>query len=230
MIGGYNTTATGLTFTLYLLAKHQEIQTRLREEICRKHQSNDSNNYCYFDNSHCELLDRVWYESLRLYPPVVTTMTRELDDQIDKVQLSFLSSSSAGQKSLALTRDIAIQIPIWTIHHNATYWPEPNRFNPYRENLPIPSSSPLSSNFKNLSPAQFLPFGFGQRSCVGNILANSVARAVLTAILKQYKLELLKQTEEGLDPETGLLRLTSKNMTIKPEKVIYLRLVPVINS
>ncbi len=33
LLGGYDTTSMGLTYAFYLLAKHQEIQDRLREEI-----------------------------------------------------------------------------------------------------------------------------------------------------------------------------------------------------
>jgi cytochrome P450 len=33
LLGGYDTTSMGLTYAFYLLAKHQEIQDQLREEI-----------------------------------------------------------------------------------------------------------------------------------------------------------------------------------------------------
>ena len=213
LIAGFETSATGLTFTLYLLAKHQHIQTQLREEILRKH--TDPDNYCHFDENRCELLDRVWYESLRLFPPIVTFMTRELDDQLEQVKLT--------KSGITITREMTVQIPIWTIHHNAEYWPEPLQFNPMRDNLPIPGATKLNN--------AFLAFGSGPRNCIGANLANSEARAVLTAILSRYRVELVESdTSSGaVDSQTGLLKLTCKTVFIHPEQDVFLKFTPITN-
>lgn len=215
LLAGYETTATGLSFTLYLLAQHADIQEQLRAEILQKHR--DSENYCHFDYNRCELLERVWAESLRLYPPVVTFTTRELDDSVEQVQLS--------KGNVTITREMTVQVATWTIHHNGTYWPEPYSFNPFRENLPFAGSS-----VKN---AAYLPFGVGPRNCIGSVLANSEARAVLTALLSHYTIELACGTAEDhksmIDERTGLLRLTCKTVFIGPEKDIFLKFTPISN-
>ena len=64
-------------------------------------------------------LDQVISETLRMYPPVVLMITREVsnDTQIGDYQLP------AG---------INIQIPVWQIHHNPDVWPDPYSFDPDR--------------------------------------------------------------------------------------------------
>lgn len=55
--------------------------------------------------------------------------------------------------------DDDIIIPIYAIHHDPKYHPEPNCFNPER----------FSSENKHLMhQASFIPFGIGPRTCIGN--------------------------------------------------------------
>lgn len=217
LIAGFETSSSALTFTLYLLAKHPHIQEKLRAEIKAEMETNspkDSTNFCHFDGNRCELLDRVWYESLRLYPPVVTFITRELDDQHDEQGVVLTKSG------VRITKEMVVQVPTWTIHHSAQYWEDPLAFNPYRDGLPIPGSG-------QTNPA-FLPYGAGQRSCLGYKLADSEARAVLTAILSSYRVELasIVDDEEAVDEATGLLKLACKTVFIRPERKIHLKFTP----
>ncbi len=220
LIGGYETASNALTFTLYLLAKHPEIQEKLRAEVCKvaakSKQTNANNaNYCHFDANRCELLDRVWYESLRLYPPVVTFLTRELDDNFESDGVVLTKSG------VKVTKEMTVQVPIWTLHHDEKYWKDPLTFNPLRVDLPIPGSG--QTNYA------FLPFGAGSRSCIGAKLADSEARAVLSAIVSSYRVELasIVDDEEAIDEATGLLRLTCQTIFIRPEKNISLKFTPV---
>lgn len=218
-IAGYETTSNSLTFTFYLLAKHPDIQEKLRteilEEMNKNAQQDSPTNFCHFDSNRCELLDRVWYESLRLYPPLVTFTTRELDDDLEPEEVVLTKSK------VKITKNIAVEVPTWTIHHSAQYWEKPYVFNPSRKYLPIPGSG--------LTNYAFLPYGAGPRSCIGSKLADTEARAVLSALISSYQVELTNDGEEkkSVDPVTGLLKLTCNFLIIKPEKNIYLKFTPV---
>lgn len=59
---GFDTTMTGITFILFMLANHSHVQQRLYDEI----QSLDDKN----DYTTLKYLDAVIKETLRLYPPV----------------------------------------------------------------------------------------------------------------------------------------------------------------
>lgn len=59
---GFDTTMTAITFILFAIANHEEVQQRLYEEIVSLEGDKNYNNLVY--------LDAVIKESLRLYPPV----------------------------------------------------------------------------------------------------------------------------------------------------------------
>ena len=57
LLAGYETTANAITYALYALARHPEIQEKLRAEVIK-------------DGIESKYLEMVWYENLRYYPPV----------------------------------------------------------------------------------------------------------------------------------------------------------------
>ena len=65
-LAGYDTIATTTGFTLYTLAKHPEVQARLQEEIDDSIPEGKPMEYDAVFKM--EYLDKVWQESLRLYP------------------------------------------------------------------------------------------------------------------------------------------------------------------
>ncbi|OTF77368.1 cytochrome P450-like protein [Euroglyphus maynei] len=215
LLAGYETTSTSLTFTFYLLAKHIEWQNKLREEILKNF--NNSDDYCQFDQYRSELLDRIWFESLRLYPPVISFITRRLDTGVDKCYINSLD--------LNITKEMTIMVPTWPIHHDEEYWPQPNQFDPNRNDLPIPGGNVMEKN-----PA-FLAFGNGPRNCIGSNLALSESRAVLVALIKHYRFELIDDQKSekftSIDPNSGLLKLSCPNVIIRPEKDIWLRVTKI---
>ena len=65
---GHDTTSAGMTFTLLLLAHHQEIQEKLFQEI--QEVTLDGNELTMDDLNKMNYMERVLKESMRLYPPV----------------------------------------------------------------------------------------------------------------------------------------------------------------
>src|SRR5699024_4687069 len=94
---------------------------------------------------------------------------------------------------------------------------------PGRRGLPIPGA-----NQREVSNA-FFSFGAGARNCPGSHLALTEARAVISAILRRYRVELAEEeTAEDLDAETGLLKLiVHLSLIIHPAKSIAFKLTPI---
>ncbi|CAG2163789.1 unnamed protein product [Oppiella nova] len=106
LLAASDTTAMGLTYALYCLAKNPDIQQKLRSEI-----------YSHGYQSH--YVDMVWSESLRLFPPVTTFVQREAAEDV-------------VVNNILIPKGVIVQVPVWHIHHDPNIWPEPNKFNPER--------------------------------------------------------------------------------------------------
>jgi len=76
---GHDTTSVGMTFVLFLLSHHPEIQEKLFREI---HEVTDGSEEITMDDlNKMNLMERVLKESLRLYPPV-HFIARQLTDDL----------------------------------------------------------------------------------------------------------------------------------------------------
>jgi cytochrome P450 len=68
----------------------------------------------------------------------------------------------------------------WVTHRHPAYWPEPERFDPYR----------FVGEHDRPRYAYF-PFGGGPRSCIGEHFAMLEAEILLRTLLHRYRVESL---------------------------------------
>lgn len=185
-LAGHETTASSLTWTLYLLSLYPKEQEKAYEEITQVLQGGA------IEISHLrqfKYLTNIFKESLRLYPPVgFFAREAKKDTQVrDKL----------------IKKDSGVVIAPWLIHRHEEFWTNPHGFNPSR----------FEGEYKKDA---YLPFGVGERICIGQGFAMQEAILILANILKTYKLEL----EEGFVPDVvGRLTVRSANgMRIKFSK------------
>ncbi len=164
MLAGHETTANAMNWTLYLLAKHPEVEARLHEEVDRVLGGRPATLADFEALSYTEMIIK---ESMRLYPPA-WGIGREI---IEDVTIQGHMLPKGGQ----------VSIPIWSLHRHPDYWDEPEQFNPDR-------FSP--ENEKRINKRVYLPFGNGARICIGNHFALMEARLLLATIAQQYRLRL----------------------------------------
>ncbi|ELD6085443.1 cytochrome P450 [Campylobacter jejuni] len=185
-LAGHETTASSLTWTLYLLSLYPKEQEKAYEEITQVLQGGA------IEISHLrqfKYLTNIFKESLRLYPPVgFFARGAKKDTQVrDKL----------------IKKGSGVVIAPWLIHRHEEFWTNPHGFNPSR----------FEGEYKKDA---YLPFGVGERICIGQGFAMQEAILILANILKTYKLEL----EEGFVPDVvGRLTVRSANgMRIKFSK------------
>ncbi|EAH5298866.1 cytochrome P450 [Campylobacter jejuni] len=185
-LAGHETTASSLTWTLYLLSLYPKEQEKAYEEITQVLQGGA------IEISHLrqfKYLTHIFKESLRLYPPVgFFAREAKKDTQVrDKL----------------IKKGSGVVIAPWLIHRHEEFWTNPHGFNPSR----------FEGEYKKDA---YLPFGVGERICIGQGFAMQEAILILANILKTYKLEL----EEGFVPDVvGRLTVRSANgMRIKFSK------------
>ncbi len=112
-------------------------------------------------------LSAIVSETLRIYPTVVF-VGRQLKAPFEILGYKF----EAGTSLLP---------SIYLTHHREDIYPEPKKFQPERF---------LEKQF---SPYEYLPFGGGNRRCLGYAFALFEMKLVLATVLSQVELELLEQ-------------------------------------
>lgn len=164
LFGGYESTATSLTWALLLLARHDNVCARAAEEI-----TSVLGDGAVADH---ETLARLTYtqqvidEALRLYPPFWCSFR------------SALSADAIG--GVTIPAGASILISPYATHRHPALWPEPERFDPAR----FDASRQPPRKFS------YIPFLDGPRACIGKLLAQAVMKLVVVRVLQRYRLEL----------------------------------------
>ena len=161
-LAGHETTASSLTWALYLLALYPEHQERAFREV-KEVYTKDS--LSIEDIRRLKFVTNVFNEALRLYPPV-SFMPR-------------MANRDLTMRDKSIKRGDAVIVSPWLMHRNERYWEDPHYFNPERFNS-------KESIVKNT----YFPFGMGPRICIGAKFAMQEAPLILATILKNYTLEL----------------------------------------
>lgn len=99
-------------------------------------------------------------------------------------------------------------IPVWGLHYDEQYYPEPHEFRPERF---------AEENRKSFMEMPFLGFGEGPRGCIGTRLGRIQTKVGLIAVLRKYHFEL---GDELLKQD---LTLSARTFLTAPENGIHLR-------
>jgi cytochrome P450 len=159
-LAGHETTATGLSWCIYLLAKHPEWQEKIRQEAI----TNLSNENTTIDTIESMKITKAFFqEVIRLYPPVWLMERRVMEDV------------TIG--NYELLKNTSVIFSMLQTHQHKTFWSSPEEFQPQRF---------LNSEERN--PA-YMPFGMGGHSCIGQVFATLESVLCLGLLMKQYKLE-----------------------------------------
>jgi len=164
-LAGHETTANALSWTWYLLGEHPAVEARMHEEIDRVLGGRLPT---MEDVPRLPVVEQVVTESMRLYPPAWIIGRRALVPyEIDGY--------------LAPTRSIFVFSP-YIVQRDARWYSEPQRFAPER----------WTAEFKAaLPPFAYMPFGGGQRRCIGDQFAWTELSLVLATIAQRWKLRLV---------------------------------------
>jgi cytochrome P450 len=166
---GHETTANLLSWTLYLLARHPDILARVRQELDGLLQGRIPNAE---DLQQLSYTRTVLSESLRLRPPAGFLLRKvNKDTEVDGYFLK------AGRSAM---------FSIYNLHHHADFWRQPEQFDPDRFLLPQRKYS-------------FIPFGTGERICIGSHFALMESQLLLSMIVQRCDLQLLDPDEVEIE-------------------------------
>lgn len=162
MLAGHDTTSTTLAYALWQLGRAPELQDQVAAEAAAVGQRPLTPD----DVPELRHTVRVLHEALRLCPPAATI--GRLVNQDIEVDGHLVTAGSVAVVS------------IYAMHRDPALWANPDTFDPGR-------FSPERSQGRDRW--QYLPFGGGPRSCVGDHFAMLEATLALATIVRAVRIE-----------------------------------------
>nr|AFD04432.1 cytochrome P450 [Culex quinquefasciatus] len=167
MFEGHDTTTSGISFTIYQLAKHQDIQEKVYQEILSLLGAEDSKTAPLNQNilQNFKYLEMVLKEAMRIMPPVAFIGR--------KIQ------ADTEMNGVIVPAGTDITVSIRQIHRNPAVYPKPDRFDPER----------FSEHAEHKrGPFDYIPFSVGSRNCIGQRYAIMEMKITLIRLLANYKI------------------------------------------
>ncbi|GIY72349.1 cytochrome P450 4C1 [Caerostris darwini] len=179
MFEGHDTTAMSISWALYSLGSHPDIQKTAQEELDDIFEDDIERDIRREDLPRMKYLECVIKESLRLYPavPLIARKTK----QPFKV-LNY--TVHAGSLCVIFPQ---------ALHLDEGSFPDPERFNPERF---------FPENITGRHPYAYVPFSAGPRNCIGQKFALMEEKTVLANILRKFRIT-------SLDPRDKILQIPS---------------------
>jgi cytochrome P450 len=174
-LAGHETVANALTWTFYLLSQNNKEEYMLHEEVDSVLGHDLSPTAA--DIPKLEYTEKVFAESMRLYPPAWAIGRQAIHDcKIGKYTIPAGSTVLMSQ---------------YLIHRDPRFFPEPQRFDPERWNIDKRTNLPRFSYF---------PFGGGPRSCIGEPFAWTEGILAIATIARKWKMKLESGHQIALKP------------------------------
>ena len=187
VVAGHETTASVLNFLWWQVAMHPAVAERLHEEARAISKEVPD----FEDIPRLAYTRQVIHEVMRLYPPGWLLTRRAIaEDQL-------------GPYKVPPKTDIFI--PVYFLHRNANYWPQPDVFDPGRF---------LQTDNNPLHKYAYIPFSGGPRQCIGDYFATVEMVLHVATVAKYFH---LKYTGDAVNLEAHINLRTKKDLLFELE-------------
>jgi len=177
LFAGHETTATMLAWALYQIHQLPDIREKLLLEL-----DSLGENPNPMEIAQLPYLTAVCQETLRMYPVLPVIFPR-------------ITKSSMKIAGYQFDAETTLMPSIYLVHYREDLYPDAKQFKPERF-------------FEHqYSPSEYLPFGGGNRRCLGYALAQLEMKLVLATILSKYQLALA---------ENKSVKLQRRGFTLAP--------------
>ncbi len=184
LIAGHETTSGLLSFAVHALLEHPEVLARARAQV----DDVIGTDMPRFEQmAQLGYLDQILRETLRLYPTVPAIGVAPKHD------------TTLGGYDVAKDQVILMLPP--SIHRDPSVWSDPERFDPDRFDPAVRAS---------IAPQAWMPFGSGDRSCIGRAFAMQEATLVLAMLLQRFEIAR---------PAPYTLKI-KETLTLKPDGLV----------
>nr|AID61457.1 cytochrome P450 [Calliphora stygia] len=165
MFEGHDTTTSGISFALYLIARHPQVQEKLVEEIKQVLGTDKHKPVTYRELQDLKYMECVIKESQRLYPSV-PAIGREITEDITIGDITIPAKTNLSLSLFMVLRD-------------PDYFANPDDFIPERFE---------SSGDEKINPFAYTPFSAGPRNCIGQKFAMLEMKSTLSKMLRHFEL------------------------------------------
>jgi cytochrome P450 len=130
LLAGHDTSANVMAFVLYELAQRPDLQARLREEmrsLALATASSENSSLTQEEMSTLEklpLLDAIVRETLRLHPPVPSTIRVAVKDDVIPVSKPYMDRLGCMHDSVPVQKGDIIPIQILLVNRSKEIWGE----------------------------------------------------------------------------------------------------------
>ena len=191
MFEGHDTTTSGISWTLYCLAKYPEHQRKVREEV--KNVLMGREWLEYDDLKDLKYTQWCIKEAMRLYPPVFQVYRRSSED----IELD----------GYLIPKNTQLGIFTYMIHHHPDVWENPEEFDPLRFH---------PNNAENRHPYAYIPFSAGPRNCIGQYFAVNEEKVVVGTIVHRFALSLVEGHKVEIVPRVVLRAKDGIKVNLQP--------------
>lgn len=190
LLAGHETTASTLSWTWSLLARHPEAAAAVHAEAVGALGDRTPG---YQDVARLPYTTMVIQEAMRLYPPVWGLPRKAI------------SSDEIGGYHVPAGADVMI-CP-YTLHRHPGFWANPDQFHPERFEAAAAGHGHRYA---------YIPFGAGPRVCVGSHLGMLEATLVAAMVARRFRLDLIDDSPPVPEAMLSLRVRGGLPMTVRP--------------
>ncbi|BEI86734.1 hypothetical protein CcaverHIS002_0700800 [Cutaneotrichosporon cavernicola] len=188
MLAGNETSSTALTWLLYRLSIHKDVQDRLRAEC----QAVPTDRPSMEEINALPFLDKCVHESLRFDNPVANTIREAVSDQVIPLSEPVMGRDGKLMSEVHVKAGTTIFLPIMNVNRSKEIWGEDaDKFNPDRFGVGGVPHKHVPGVFGNL-----LTFLGGARNCIGYRFALVEIKMMLFVLMRSFEFDQLPSKPE----------------------------------
>jgi cytochrome P450 len=162
-LAGHETSASALSWSLYLMSMDQAVQERMHKEIV---EALGDRPITFSDLRKLDLTRNVFMEALRLYPPVAF--------------LPRVAEKACPMRDKKVAKGSIVSVSPWLMGRHRRYWQTPDEFDPDRFDRPETVDAQRQC---------YLPFSKGPRVCLGAAFAQQEAAIILGSLARRFRFD-----------------------------------------
>lgn len=188
LMASYHTVASSIAWTLHAITAHPKVSQKVYQEIDAVFNEMPFN----LENlSELKYLDQVIKESSRRYT-VGPYTARQADKKL----------VIGGYH---IPKGTTIFYPVWAVHMDPKYWPDPKKFDPERPK-------------QSYNTTAFMPYGHGARNCPGMTIAQTIIKLVLARLILKISFNKAPKFEPEICENFVLISRNDILLRVSPRK------------